>query len=239
MAREMALAGVDRSELTAPPPPVKKPEGFGGWLQNLWYHYKAVIVVGGILTFLLGWALLATLSADPADYNVVVVTEHGLYPGEIDALKTYFAQSGRDVDGDGEIEVAINNLTPNYYDEMAPGLAHSDSQKLISYLSTGEGMLFVFDQVSYNGFMETVSQVTDETYAFFAPLSVTHAHYDAENHYWNWKNDDRRTELGMGMLPEDMLFGVRTPDGTASNKRATAEYEEGKAMLETLIASAK
>lgn len=239
MAREMALAGVDPSELVPSSPPPQKPQGLSGWWQNIWYHYKPVILIGGLLVFLLGWALLGTLRANPADYDVVVVTEYGLYPDEIEALKAYIADSGRDVDGDGEIEVEINNLTPNYYDDMAPGLAHSDSQKLTSYLSTGEMMLFVFDERSYNGFMETIGHVTDETYAFFAPLDTTAADYHAEACYWNWVNDARRTEYGMGQLPADMFFGVRTPDGTASKEDSVTDYEEGKAMLEALIASAK
>ena len=239
MAREMALAGVDPSELQPSSPSPQKPQGFSGWWKNIWYHYKPVILLGGLLVFLLGWALLGTLRADPADYDVVVVTEYGLYPDEVEALKGYIAASGRDVDGDGEIEVEINNLTPNYYDDMAPGLAHSDSQKLTSYLSTGEVMLFVFDERSYNGFMETVENVSDGTYTFFAPLETASSDYQTDEHYWNWKNDARRTEYGMGLLPEDMLFGVRTPEGTASGKDAVSRYEEGKAMLETLIASAK
>ena len=100
-------------------------------------------------------------------------------------------------------------------------------------------MLFVFDERSYNGFTETIANVTDEGYSFFAPLDTDAEDYDADAYYWNWKNDARRTEYGMMSLPEDMFFGVRGAEGTASGNDATARYEEGKAMLETLIASAK
>lgn len=233
MARGMALAGVDPSEL-APPPPVKKPEGFFEKLSNFWYHYKPHTIACILLLLLGGWLLYQTLTSNPADYNVVVVTELPLLPEETQAFKDFLAAYGEDVDGDGQVEIDIENLTPSYYDELAPNIGRSDNDKLMAHLSTGERMLFVFDPPSYDGFMKTVDGVAEEGYEFFAALPVQSPDYNAQECYWSWRAVQQTSEA-FSKLPADMRFGVRNPVGTASNDRAVTDHQHGEALLVTMI----
>ncbi len=237
MAREMALAGVNREELTPPEPP-KAPQGLEAKWRNLWYHHKWLLL---FLAFLLVLGLVflhQTLAKDDPDYEVIVVTELAILPPEQEALEAYMAACGTDVDGDGKIEVSTVNLTPSYASDVAPGIGHSDAQKLISSLSTGENMLYVFDETSLRGFLETVTDVTDEDYWFFAPLNTASPLYDEELCCFNWENDRRRHTDELKTMPEQLWFGVRTADGTASRASSVAMYENGKLLLEKLADTA-
>ncbi len=234
MAREMALAGVDRSELTPPPPP-QKPQTLEGKWQNFWYHYKVPFVAGLVIVFMAAILIVKTVTADPADYEVVVVTDYALMPQDLEGLEQYMASCAADLDGDGKVEVSIENLVPHYTAGGDSSVAFADQQKLTNYLATGDKMLFVFDRISYDVFSQTIAATTDEDYRFFAPLHTTADGYDSDAHHWCWSNDLRRTEEALADLPEDLLFGVRTPQGTAG--QSVAQYENGILLIEALIAS--
>lgn len=234
MAREMALAGVDRSELTPPPPP-EKPRTLIGKLENLWYHYKIPILIGAGLLALAALFGYQMLTANPADYDVVVITELPLVKEEIEALEGYIAQGGEDLDGDGTVEVSVENLLPefNAKGELA------DQHKLQNYLVSGEAMVFVFDKESYEGFRAITADIADEEYVFFAPLDTTASGYDAEEHYWCWKDDSRKELAVFDRLSEDMWFGVRSVEGTAGASKTRKLYEQGAQLIKNLAESAQ
>ncbi len=224
MAREMALAGVDRSQLTAPPPP-EKPRTFQEKWHNFWYHYKIAFWIVAALLAIAVTIIVQTVTADPADYEVVVVTEMAMYTTELDALEACLALSGEDIDGDGKVEVSVENLVPSFDADGTTSIGFADQQKLVNYIAAGEKMLFVFDELSYKGFRNSIAQVTSEDYEFFAPLDTTSASYDPEHHYVYLKSDAPVAGL---------VIGVRTPEGTAGNREAVTLYEQGKVLVEAL-----
>lgn len=61
MARERYLIGVDPEELKAPPPPPEKKTGF---FENLWYHYKWHLLIGGFVLLLLILAVITMVTKD-------------------------------------------------------------------------------------------------------------------------------------------------------------------------------
>ena len=236
MAREMALAGVDRSELTPPLPP-QKPRTLIGKLQNFWYHYKfhtliAVAIVS--LAILLSYQIF---SKNPADYDLVVVTETPLYVSEIDALKAYVAACGEDLDGDGNVEVSVENLNPKYAESNPVAVA--DQQNMQIYIATGEKMLFVFDRASYDGFAAKIADVTEEDYVFFGAVDTTASGYNADEHYWCWKDDARRNVDAFKETPEELLFAVRNPGAPIPNDRSQTIYEQGAALIKAIAESAE
>jgi len=239
MAREFTLAGVDQDEIKNAPPPERPPRDFFDILSDFWYHHKPLILLGGFLLFVALWLLISTLADNPPDYRVVVVTERPFAAKEREALEAYLAQGGVDIDGDGKVEVLVDSLSPNYYDELAPTVGRADNDKLQSHLVTGEIMLFVFDKEGYEGFGQTLDNVFDGEYEFFAPIKTSSAMYNAEEHYWNWKGDKRIAAFGMASFPEELYFCVRYPGGTAGGENSKKLSAEGVALLEKLIATAK
>lgn len=238
MARDMALAGVDRSELTPPPPP-EQPRTLKGKWQNFWYHYKVAFWIIAAIVLIAVTIVVQTVTADPADYEIVAVTEMALYPTEIDALEQYLASCGEDIDGDGKVEVTLENLVPSFDADGSSSIGLADQQKLVNYIAAAEKMLFVFDRVSYEGFTQSIREVTSDDYTFFAPLDITDAGYDAEGHYWCWSEDTRRQTEALSALPADMLFGVRTPEGTAGGKKAAQLFEQGVALIKQVSETAE
>lgn len=233
MAREMALAGVTPEELTPPPPP-EPPKGFRNQCANFWYHYKPFIIVGALLLLIGGGLLLKTLTTNKPDYQVVLITEMPRYVEELDGLEALLESVGEDVDGDGTVEVEVENLTPAFYDVAAPTLGEADMQKLMTYLSTGERMIFVFDRQSYEGFEKTIVNVTSEGFQFFEPLSTDAAGYNTEEHYWNWIGDPRLAEYGLSDMDDDLFFGVRSPEGMAARSKSRELCEQGLVLIQNL-----
>lgn len=233
MAREMALAGVDPSELLPPPPP-EQPHTFREKWDNFWYHYKITFWVVAAIVAIAVTILVQTVTKNPADYEVVVVTEYALLPPETDGMKAYLASVGQDVDGDGEVEILIDNIVPNFQSDGSYSIGFADQQKLINYIAAGEKMIYVFDRLSYEGFLANISQVTDSDYSFYAALDITDAGYDPDGCYWSWKGDPRLAQYNLTEQAEDMLFGVRSPEGTAGGEKSQAMYEQGKQLIEAL-----
>ncbi len=237
MARNMALAGVDRSELT-PPPPVEKPKGFFNKLSNFWYHYKFVVLVVAFFAGLAVWFVVDFATENPPDYTIMVVTEEPL--GEIwtDEMRRYLADCAEDIDGDGHVEVAIENLSPYFYTEYAPTLGRADADRLQTVLASGEVMLFAFDPYCYDRFTETVSAAASEGFVFFDALDTDVEQYDEQRCAWNWLDDDRRANYDLSNLSQNMFFGVRKPQGTAGGSDSVKIAEDAKGLIDRLIESA-
>ncbi len=237
MARDMALAGVDRSELT-PPPPVEKPKGFRNKLSNFWYHYKFVVLVVAFFAGLAIWFVVDFATENPPDYTVIAVTEEPL--GEIwtDELRRYLADCAEDLDVDGHVEVAVENLSPYFYTENAPTLGGGDADRLQTVLASGEVMLFAFDPYCYDRFTETVSAATSEGFVFFDELATEAEHYNSELCAWNWLDDKRRENYDLSNLSQNMYFGVRKPQGPAGGSDSVKLAEQGKGLIDRLIRSA-
>ena len=229
MARDMALAGVDRSKLTPPPPP-EKPRTFQEKWHNFWYHYKVVFWIVAAFVAIAVTIIVQTATADPADYEVVVVTQTAMYTTELDALEAYLAAKGEDIDGDGKVEVSAENLVPSFDADGTTSIGFADQQKLVNYIAAGEKMLFVFDELSYVGFCDSIAQVTSEEYAFFASLDTVSASYDPEHRYVHLDMD-----FGAEQVLGNLVIGVRTPEGTAGNREAVTLYEQGKNLIESLV----
>lgn len=233
MARDMALAGVDRSELTPPPPPEPPKTAKGKW-DNFWYHYKRLVWLIAALAVIAIVIAVQTVTKDPADFEIVAVTEEALFPTEIESLERYLASNADDVDGDGKVEVTLENLVPSYDADGTSSIGFADQQKLINYIASGEKMVFVFDEVTYKGFCDSIANVTSDDYVFFAPLDITADGYDTDLRYWHMNADAAFAELNMGDVVNNLIIGVRSPEGTAGGKKATARYESGAALIKAL-----
>ena len=237
MARGMALAGVDRSQLTPPPPP-QKPKGFFNKLSNFWYHHKLAVLLALFFGGLAIWFVVDFVTDNPPDYTVIMVTEEPL--GEIwtDEVRRYIADCAEDLDGDGHVEVQVENLSPYYYTEYAPTLGRADADRLQTSLVSAETMLYAFDPYCYEQFMQTVAAAASEDYAFFNVLDVDNAHYDVAVGAWNWLDDQRRGDYDLSNLSQNMYFGVRKPQGTADGTKAQQLAEDGERLIRKLMESA-
>ena len=227
MAREMYLVGVDEEELRPDPKPEgpKKPKDK---LSNFWYHYKWVVIVGVIAAVFLTIVIGQILTRDDPDYLVVLATEEMVADGWADLLGEEMASYGRDLDGDGKVEVTVEALYTGGRDQVAM----ANQTKLMAHLSAGDVMFIVMDQASYEDTI--LPQLTDD-YRFYEVIGVDVDGMSEDGRYWNWKDDPMRSKMGLDELPENLYFGVREADGMAGGKKSTQMSEECLELLRNFL----
>lgn len=229
MAREWLLRGVDPEELK----PREKTQGpvtpKGKW-ENFWYHYKWVfwgcVFAAVVLTVL----LVQLFTRNPADYEFLLMTEKTHVEEQITQLEQMLAAYGQDLDGDGEVEVSIQNCriakdTNQQY--------NSGFQVAQAHLMAGDVLFFMWDEGAYKLFMEGLDNVLEEGVTFLTPLPAVEG-VTEDGFLYDWSGDPRaQTVPG---LPSTLYFGVRDTHGTAGD--AQELHKESMALLEAFIKNA-
>ena len=155
MAREMLLAGVDPEELK----PQERDQGprtpRSRW-ENFWYHHKWTF-----FGCLFGAAVLAVLvvqliTRDPADYTILLITKNSYMDEQIKAMEMLMAPYGQDLDGDGKVEVDIQNC---YMGEQGSQTYLNGTQMVQAHLMTGDVVFFVWEPSVYKSFTKSISRV--------------------------------------------------------------------------------
>ena len=234
MAREMYLVGVEEDELKPPPKPEPPKTPKGKW-DNYWYHYKwqniGVLAAVVILTVL----IVQMVTKDSPDYRLILVTGQGIPTEATDLLAADLEKYGRDVNGDGEVKVSIENLylgTGDRPDQMAM----VNNQKLTTYIGAGEGMFFAFGKDQYEDRVVQYIEADSDGAHLFDTLAVSAAGVGEESLYWNWKDDPiRKNEIIEKTMPEEMYFGIRQATGSASSKKAAKEHDVCMELLRAYI----
>ncbi len=203
MAREMYLAGVSKEELQ-PSPKLEPPRTPKAKWENFWYHYKWAFLgtIFGVLALAVIIVQMATVNR--ADYHLILVTEYALLDTQLDPLEQTLAQYGRDLDGDGEVEVQILH---RFMGQEGSTERANNTQALQANLIAGDVMLFIWEPAYYEDFMQKVSASTEGDYAFFCPLPFEAGTQD-NGTVWSWR--DRHKDIPeLAGLPNDWVFGVR------------------------------
>ena len=220
MARDMYLVGVSEDELKPDPKPEGPKTPKGKW-DNYWYHYKwhtlgafAVVVVLAVL-------IVQMVTKNEPDYTLNIVTEKPLAQPVLNWLKAELEVYGQDLDGDGYVEVRIDNLYMS--DSTQSGMAMANAQKLTVHMGAGDALFFAFEPKYYEQYVKNNEK---DGFRFFTKLDVADDNLLEDGRVWHWKNG-KRTEvvkqfedLGWddldSVIPPDLYFGVRDAIGTAS-----------------------
>ena len=210
MAREWLLRGVDPEELK-PETKITAPATPKGWLENFWYHHKWAFL-GGLFALVVGIVLVVQLvTRDLPDYHILLMTKQTYIDTDVQALEQTLAAYGQDLDGDGKVEVSIQNCriakdTNQQY--------NSGFQILQAHLMAGDVLFFVWDESAYKMFMDGLDNVLEEGVTFLTPLPAT-AGVEQEGTLYNWTGHPCRDNGVLQRYPETLYFGVRDTHGTA------------------------
>lgn len=210
MAREWLLRGVDPDELK-PEEKIAAPVTPKGWLENFWYHHKWAFL-GGLFALVVGVVLVVQLvTRDLPDYHILLMTKQTYIDTDVQALEHTLAAYGKDLDGDGKVEVSIQNCriakdTNQQY--------NSGFQMVQAHLMAGDVLFFVWDESAYNMFMDGLDNVLEEGVTFLTPLPAT-AGVEQEGLLYNWSGHPCRDNVALQRYPETLYFGVRNAYGTA------------------------
>lgn len=226
MAREGLLVGVDEEELQPDHKP-EQPKTFGKKWENYWYHYKwqTFGVVFAVVLLVVG--IGQVLGKNEPDYHIALVSDVYIPDTAVDKIQTAFQKYGRDVDGDGKVEVQVEKLDLSSQD---PSVSSAAQMKLAAYLSSGDPMFYIFSKSAYE--KQIVSQMGGKP--FFSSIDVKADGIDSSGCYWDWSGDELRKDKELAALPE-LYFGVRAVNGTADNKSSAKTHDECLALLKAYI----
>lgn len=227
MAREFYLAGVSEEELRPEPKP-EGPKTFREKLSNFWYHNKWPVILITAAVVVLVVMFYQIFSKDNPDYSVVLVTKTMVSDDAADKLAAELKPYGRDVDGDGKVEIQAETLCVD--DTTQLGMI--SKQKLLAHFSAGDAMFFVFDKQSYD---ENVEVLQADGSQFFSEIDAQSDGLSNDGRFWDWKNDPMRKDAELSSLPEDLYFGVREVSGTASDSKSAKMHDECLKLLEAYI----
>lgn len=233
MAREMYLVGVDPEELKPDPKPEPPHTPKAKW-ENFWYHYKWATIGGICAVAVLIVLIVQMVQKDPPDYTMLLVTENAYSEQQLDAMETFLAQYGEDIDGDGKVEVQIINCFLGSSDRTT---TYTGAQTLQVHLMAGDVMMFAFEPKYYEQFIGT-DAVKELEGGFMETLDVPSGALAENGTVWNWKDDPRVTgDVLLSTFPKELYFGVRRTSGTA--EKSSAMQQQVLALLRAAVTDRK
>ena len=231
MAREWLLRGVDPEELK-PTEKEETPQTPQSRWENFWYHHKLKfwLILFAVVVVVIGVVQMVT--RDEPDYRVLLITETAYTSGELEALATLLESYGTDLDGDGKVEIQVENCM---YGKNVDSTRNAGIQQVQAHLVAGDRMFFIWEPKTYQQFMKTIADGEEEV-QFLTPLSVESKRIIEDGKVYNWAGDTRPVPELTERAPE-LYFGVRLPQGTATNAKEL--HQQSLELLENFIADKK
>ncbi|MBQ1272036.1 MAG: hypothetical protein IIY12_00880 [Clostridia bacterium] len=199
---------------------------FRSKVENIWYHYKSMIIVG---IFLIGTLIVSLHScATKPEFDVQVYYVSGsspMYTEQFTWIEELVAAHCGDVNGDGKVTVAVTGLRVDNNTDP------SERAKYMNAVQAGEVMLLFGDQggIDYlyrNNYLQQLYDFTDDT--------------DGEGYAWNVSKTPLFTQIsGSDIFSEDLYVSLRVFDDTWSSARPNVKnnYAAACDTLRSMIAS--
>lgn len=112
---------------------------FRAKIENIWYHYKSMLIVGLLFLFIVLFALYSCVTKKEYDVQVFYVSENPIYTEHLAWIESAVVAHCDDMDGDGEVNVSVTGVRVGKF---------ADRDILSSYMTaaqSGEVMLFFGD----------------------------------------------------------------------------------------------
>lgn len=228
MAREWLLRGVSEEELTATPQEEIPQTPRSRW-ENFWYHHKLKFWLILFAVVVLVIIIVQFATRDEPDYRVLFISEKTYTDKDLEQLAAYLEQFGKDLDGDGKVEVEVENCC-----FTADQNRDSSIQQIQAHLVSGDRLFFIWDPAGYEYFRQTVLDEYEGT-DYLATITVQDAGLIKEGTVWSWSEDDRVSEEMRERWP-DLYFGVRNG---GSSKESKTLFKDSFSLLEALVADEK
>lgn len=188
-----------------------RPKGFKATIENFWYHYKFHTIVCFFVIVTLVVSIAQCSTKTQYDYKIVVATKSvPLTTGQINAITNELTPYGKDLNGDGEVNInlidcTMSSDTTDYQTTLAK------QQKLQALLMTDtDVMIFITDLKAFSfiknlndtGFMENLNLPNGDGYYYdFTNTEVI-------------KNAKAKTPDGDKLIWPEFLISRRIVKGT-------------------------
>ena len=231
MAREWLLRGVDPEELK-PTPKDEGPQTPQSRWDNFWYHHKLKFWLILFAVVVAVVAVYQMVTRDDPDYRVLLITETAYSQNELEAMASLLEAYGTDWDGDGKVEIQVENCV---YGKGVDQSRNSGIQQVQAHLVAGDRMFFIWEPNTYKQFMKSISNGEEEV-AFLAAPDVENVRIIENGTVYTWKTDPRPMAELKERAPE-LYFGVRLPQGTAAS--SVELHNQSMDLLEKFITDQK
>lgn len=194
--------------------------------ENIWYHYKSHILVGIFLLGTLIVCLHSCVTKPEFDIQVYYVTgSSSLYNEQLAWIESAVAAHCQDVNGDGEITVAVTGL------RVGENTDPTERAQYMNAIQAGEVMLLFGDEggINYlyqNGYLQLLTDYSD--------------HLDGEGYAWKVTGSSFASETeGFDVFSENLYVSLRIFDDTWSSVRSNVKvnYETACDTLRSMIAT--
>ena len=211
--------------------------GFGGWLENFWYHYKWVVIGVSFALIVVLVCVLQTCSTEKNDTVIVYAGPTYLSVGETEQLRQVMDELlPADFDGNGKKHVQMSMYEiyseEQFHDGVDRSRNSSEFQNYHTYQQTGESAIYLLDPWLYE----------EMDKAYFCPLidAVGALPEGALADGYGVRLGDTalyRDNAAVRLLPADtvicMMINVYTPFGKPAMDEE--EYQCEKDMLRALV----
>lgn len=219
-AREefLKLKKMQKGELDPGPKPSEvavAPKTFEEKIKNFWFHYKWH-TIGLVLSVSLFVFLVAQCMSVPKyDLNVIYFTYTPIMDTQTDLIADYFEKYGKDINGDGEVNVQIVNCSiSNKREDMSYRTAQL--QKLQAMIaSEHKAIIYITDKESIEFFS---GEAFEENIFEKEPLPLGEEFYNLTE------------SKDFGKLPEGLSVSCRKIKDTTFEKYDTAKNCHKEAM---------
>jgi len=197
--------------------------------QNWWFHNKVKVIAGVLIGACLFSLIWSVVSKENPDYSVMMMTGYGVPSELMDDLEEHFEAYAEDLNGDGDVVVAIQHCCFNTTSSSSYQAAELQAAfvRFAADAGAGDSMLFIYDDVSkaylsqndMEGFFGPFGDVTEE-YVLWSDLEslkkLTIERYEKEGAAL----DSVQKVLG------ELKVSVRTQEGAAFEKEEKITYRE-------------
>ena len=133
-------------------------------LENFWYHYKWHTIISGFLVFVAVIGIWQYIDTPQYDYQIILYTSRSDTTALATALNKELCALGDDINGDGEVNVQIYNMSYGNMDSNS-NFRNSQAQALRGELMSDRCFLIItdedrFEQLEQQGYFEN-SQLPD------------------------------------------------------------------------------
>ncbi|MBR6783090.1 MAG: hypothetical protein IKM32_00195 [Clostridia bacterium] len=147
---------------------------FGEWIENIWYHYKWLIIFGGVLAAFIIISVFQIASTKDPDVNILHVGPMYISAGSAEKIESTMSQFTEDVNDDGKIKVDVLDITVNKFGtDVSNAMNYDDRNKALQRFQTeiraGDAVIYALDKEFFDicieeGLLTPLNEVLDDAY---------------------------------------------------------------------------
>ncbi len=191
-----------------------EPSGFSKWFDNFWYHYKIYVILAAVAIVTVVICVSQMLGKEKYDYQLLYAGPQVVAVQDAKYIEKAFAEVGSDVDGNGEVSVAFNDVVLLSDEEMAaakqegavfnPEFVRQSRLELSQHVMAGDSFLFILSPYNYEELKKSDAFLT------LAELLGETPDYAYDDCAIRLSDTAFGTEFqGVNKFPEDTLICVR------------------------------